>query len=142
MPGTTGSGFTAPIRPRGSQLRHQIGFLRRLGHGGCLTLSVARREAVRLSGVPSDYVNGTIETVTGRKGSLTRALRIHSKKPNPNACCQQAVFGNTELKSRLGHLYVRAYARFNPELATQAASMGSSYWRTFLGVQDSCRSAN
>jgi hypothetical protein len=98
---------------------------------GVLSVVCSATGSCPTSGVPSDYVTGIIETVTGRKGSLTRALRIHSKKPNPNACCQQAVFGNTEFNAPLRDYYMRAYVRLNPELASQAASMGSSYWRNF-----------
>jgi hypothetical protein len=98
---------------------------------GTLSIVCSASGSCPTSGVPSDYVSGTIESVTGRKGSLTRALRVHSKKPNPNACCQQVGFANTEFNSPLRDYYMRAYVRLNPELASQAASIGSNYWRTF-----------
>jgi hypothetical protein len=77
-------------------------------------------------------VTSGIETVTGYNGQLTRALKLHSVKPNPNACCQQAGFGNSQLSqssSESRTYYMRARWKLNPDLQAQADSLGTGYWR-------------
>jgi len=84
------------------------------------------------TGIPSDYVTSTIETVTGYNGQSTRALKLHSKKPNPNLCCQQVGFGNAQLdlsSSLSRDYYMRARWKVNPDMQTQATSLGTAYWR-------------
>jgi hypothetical protein len=84
------------------------------------------------SGLPRDYVTSSIETVAAYNGQLTRALKLHSVKPNPNACCQQAGFGNSQLSqssSASRTYYMRARWKFNPDIQAQADSLGTGYWR-------------
>jgi len=94
------------------------------------------------TGVPSDYVTSTIEAVTGYNGQSTRALKLHSKQPNPNACCQQVGFGNTQfdLNSSLSRdYYMRARWKVNPDMQAQANSLGNTYWRSAWGYKTANR---
>src|SRR5205823_711241 len=95
------------------------------------------------SGVPADYVTASLVTTTGHTGATTRAMKLDSPQKNPNDCCQQAfiesipngyprIGGHVE---KTKDVYARYWTRFNPEMATQAASQGTGYWRDLFAFK-------
>jgi hypothetical protein len=80
---------------------------------------------------PADYyMSQYLETVTGPRGNLTKALKLQFDGPANTAGCQQNGLNSNSIQGAVTDYYVRFWLRQNADIQTEANSLGAAYWRT------------
>ena len=77
-----------------------------------------------------NYINNSIETVDGPRGTPTRALKMEVFGPAPGFCCIQSMFQVAGMSQRVTDAYTRFWVKLNPELRSQVQANRNEFWRT------------
>jgi chitodextrinase len=83
-----------------------------------------------ISSNQASHLAHAIQTVPGPNGSATTALLLKLTSPAlSQTCCIQAALQTASLGVDVRDVYVRYWTKMNPEFASQAKALTTSFWR-------------
>jgi hypothetical protein len=78
----------------------------------------------------NNYIQNSIETVTGHSGSTTHALLLKALKASNATCCLQDNLQSASLANPPNDMYERFWVKYNPELLSQVQANKNQFYRT------------
>jgi hypothetical protein len=93
-------------------------------------------DIVGASNPVTPYIANDIETVTGHRGTPTRALKMQVNSVAPNMCCDQDVFQLSGLPPGVADFYERIWMKLNPEFLSQVQADPGNFYESLFFMKD------